>query len=115
MKTPKFDLEWNVLWHDFNKDKIVPFNIFSNLRDFQQELFKRIKKGEIKTRDDVKEFISRECRYQYWSRAEYEVFVSGIVSKHDTVEKIDVYHQVEINLDRITDYVIQTLQIEFEE
>lgn len=99
-------LEWNVLWHDFNSNKIKNLNIFNS--DFANEL----KSKQIKSYKELKGYIDSWARYHYWCRAEYEISVGGLFSKYpDEFEKIDIYKQIKMNLDRITEYVNNKLQI----
>lgn len=99
-------LEWNVLMQDFNSGKIKNCNIFGN--DFILE----IQSAEIKTYLELREYIDNWARYHYWCRAEYEISVGGLFSKYpDEFEKIDIYRQIRMNLDRITEYVNNKLQI----
>lgn len=104
MKIKNINLEWNVLYEDFNNKKIKTYNIFNN--DFIKELHNKFKKKEIKSLSELKNFIKKWAMYHYWSRCEWEICVGGLFSKYpDEFEKIDIYTQIEINLDRITDYV----------
>ena len=105
----KVDLKWNVLIHDFNGDKIVSYNVLNN--DYLiDSLKKAIKKEEVVSYGDVKEFLSRKFKAQYWSRAEYEILVSGLFDRSEA-EKIDVWYQLEMNIDNITEYVITKLNL----
>ena len=100
------NLEWNVLIHDFNKDKIKKYNIF------RADLFEDIKNAKCKTFGELREIIDKWAKYHYWSRAEYEIVVGGLFSKYpEKFEKIDIYRQIEINLDRITEYVGKNLGV----
>ena len=99
-------LEWNVLMQDFNSGKIKNCNIFGN--DFILE----IQSAEIKTYLELREYIDKWAKYHYWSKTEYEIAVGGLFSKYpDEFEKIDIYRQIRMNLDRITEYVNNKLQI----
>jgi len=49
----------------------------------------------------VKEFIVKECRYQFWSRCEYEIIISSWPNEINK-KKIDVYDQIVLNIDIIT-------------
>lgn len=51
--------------------------------------------------DSIKKFILEICQYQFWSRCEYEILVDGFPSFGEP-EKIDVYDQIEQNIDVIT-------------
>ena len=54
------------------------------------------------------------ARYYYWSRTEHEILVGGLF-KNCKLEKIDIFRQIEMNLDRITEYVNKELKIEKEQ
>jgi len=111
MKVKGVKLKWNVMAHDFNKDKIVPYNIF--FESFPEEIRKEIQRKRITNYEELKEYISHWSKYHYWSRAEHEIIVSGLHSKEDKEEKIDVDWQIQMNLNRITEYVIRECKIEF--
>ena len=100
------NLEWNVLIHDFNKDKIKKYNIF------RADLFEDIKDAKCKTFGELREIIDKWAKCHYWARAEYEIAVGGLFSKYpEKFEKIDIYRQIEMNLDRITEYIGKDLGI----
>jgi hypothetical protein len=44
--------------------------------------------------------------YRYWCKCEFEVIIGGLFSKTiDELDKIDVWYQIEPNLDTIVDYL----------
>lgn len=51
--------------------------------------------------------------YHYWSKCEHEILVGDLFTEEDDFKKIDAYRQIEMNLDRITEYVINELKINF--
>ena len=103
-------LEWNVLIYDFNSRKIKFYNIFRN--DFILEIRNKSKSKKIKTYLELKEYINNWAKYHYWSKIEYEIAVGGLFSEYpDDFEKMDIYRQIAMNLDRITEYVNNKLQI----
>lgn len=97
------DMEWNVYFHDYNKNKIVTYNIFKH-RKFNEEVQKLIKgnysKGEFIER------LKRELMYFFWLKCEYKIFISPCVgrNKEEAEVKIDIYNQVMLNFDRFVDY-----------
>lgn len=103
MRVKGVNLEWYVLSYDFNNDRIVPYNIFYS--SFIENLHKEVIKKKVTNYKELKEYISHWSKYHYWSKAEYEIIVSGLHSKEDSEEKLDVDYQVQMNLDRITEYV----------
>lgn len=112
MKYKKINLEWNVLNWDNNLKKIKSINILDD--DLKTIIYKKIRSKKIKNYKELKEFLNRRFQYHYWSRCEYEIAIGSIFMK-DTIEaeKIDVYDQIKINLDRITEYIINKMEIEF--
>ena len=73
-----------------------------------------VKKGKIKDRLQFKECLKGEFMYRYWCKREYEVSVGDLHEKDlSKYEKIDVYDQLEANLDVITDYIIREMGITF--
>lgn len=110
MKIKNVDLKWYVLNHDFNRDKIIDYNVL--WQSLPEELAKEIRKGIITDRESLKERLQRKFMSQYWSRAEYETMVSGLHTRVEP-EKIDVWRQIAPNLDRITDYIIEEMKLEF--
>lgn len=112
MKYKKINLEWNVLNWDNNLKKIKSINILDD--DLKTIIYKNIRSKKIKNYKELKEFLDRRFQYHYWSRCEYEIAIGSIFMK-DIIEaeKIDVYDQIKINLDRITEYIINKMEIEF--
>lgn len=107
MRVKNKKLEWCVLDYDWNKNKIVNYNIFG--QRFIDELYKKVKTKKINNIQELKEFIDSYCKYHYWSRSEYEILVGDLSGKY--FEKIDIYRQIEMNIDRITEYVNKELKI----
>ena len=75
MRIKNKKLEWYVLNYNFNKKKVVQYNIF--YQDFIDGLYKEYKKKNILTKDDLKEFIKRYC-FNYMGRIEYEIMVGDL-------------------------------------
>ena len=112
MKVKRAKLVWNVLRFDSNQQKIVDYNIFGSR--FVMELHKEITKKHVTNLKELKEFINNWAIYYYWSRAEFEIAAGGLFGRDiKEFEKIDVYRQVKMNLDRITEYVNNELKINF--
>lgn len=96
-------MKWFVLNHDFNSDKIEPYNIF-NSTSFKQEVDKLLE--EFVTFDDFKEKLDSALKYSFLSKAEYEMMCSGLFNRNKAY-KIDVYSQVVPNLDILARYIIE--------
>ena len=110
MKIKNVNLEWNVLYHDFNARKIKPYNIFAG--SFVEDLAKAIKKEKIEDREQLKEYLKRDFMYHYWSKSECEILVGGLHSSDiNEFEKLDIWYQIEMNFDLIVDYIISKMEI----
>lgn len=110
MKTTK--LEWYVLNHDFNSKKIISYNVLNGWEDALKEARK---KKKFNNRETLKNYLKREFMYYYWCKAECEISVGGLFVKDIDKDlfKIDIWSQLEPNLDRITDYVISAMNFRF--
>lgn len=109
MKIKGKKLEWNVLNWDFNSNKLIHYNVFYD--NYIEELSKLHKKNEISTLADLKEFTSKYF-LNYWSRTEYEIVVGDLFTKQEEMQKVDVYEQLMMNIDRIVEYVNNELEID---
>jgi hypothetical protein len=112
VKIKNANLEWYVFYKDFNSKKIIRYNVLGG--SFAEELAKNIRKRKISNKADLKEYLKRDFMYHYWSKSEYEVAVGGLHNKYpEEFEKIDIWYQLEPNLDRIVDYIITEMNINF--
>lgn len=124
MKVKNANLEFYAFYIDFNSKKVKRINILQNL---EVEIAKRIrsqnKNLKIKNRDDLKKFLRSKFLYHYWSKCEMEYAIGDLFiceGKNVTVDsirenliKLDVWYQIEPNLDVITDYVIDKMNLTF--
>ena len=95
--------KFNVLIFNFNSRKVQSYNIIPYLI----ECYKRKPKSKRpSTFEEFKEFIIKESRYQWWSRCQYEIVITGFPIQNES-EKIDVYYQVMMNLDIIIKLLIE--------
>lgn len=115
MKIKNANLEWNVLMADSNTKKIKNYNVLGY--ELVEELHKEIvKKKTITNYEQLKEKIRKWCMYYYWSKCECEISVGNLFAKYpEEYEKIDAFRQIEMNLDRIVEYIMRELKIEFKE
>lgn len=105
-------LEWRVLNYDWNQKKVVNQNIFWS--DYEQTLKRARRNKKFNDYNSLKEYLRREFQYHYWCKAECEIAVGDVLPRNlDELEKIDMYRQIEMNLDRITEYVIRELKFKF--
>ena len=109
----KVDLVWYAFREDFNSHNLERFNVLYGMAD---EFKKRIKREKITTYAGFKELVRVMLMSRYWSRAEHEVLVSGLFTRDEDkyVFKIDVWYQLELNLDRIVEYIVRELKLDLE-
>ena len=109
MKIKTSKLEWYVLDWDDNNKKVKHINILEGLAE---ELAKEVKSGKVHNKSILREYLKTTLMYDYWSKAECEFFISGL-SSGDDCEKVDLWKQIEPNLDIITEYVNQKCDLNF--
>ncbi len=100
--------EWYVLNENHNTHKIVPYNIFNNIRvnERTNELCSKYKRDKMSF-DDFVEELRRIIQWQEWSRCEYEIMVGGLFSDMNDYQKIDCYQQALPNMRIIAKYVLE--------
>lgn len=99
-------LKWYVLHKNFNKEEIEFYNV---LQGWEERIRKARKK--VKTKTEFKDWLKKEFMYYYWSRSEYEIVVGGLFSEYPKeLKKVDIWSQIEPNLDIVTDYIIKEMK-----
>lgn len=119
--------EFNVIIYDINKKEFEPYNIIPYLVKCYNE-----DKNKPKTFDEFKEFVRSKAMYRWWSRCEYEIllgpwpYLTSPSERYDKkgendieawkehwkkhlkeLHKIDVWDQIKMNLDVITELFIE--------
>lgn len=84
----------------YNNGELKKYDIIPYLVD-KYESLSRKNRPNLRLYNSVKEFIVKECRYQFWSRCEYEIIISSWPNEINK-KKIDVYDQIVLNIDIIT-------------
>ena len=113
MKVKNKKLEWFALIHDFNHSDIRHYNIFSEA--FKDELYKEYRAKKITTLAQLKDKVERYCKYHYWSKSECEIAMGGLHDKYpEEFHKIDIWFQLEPNLNHIVNYINNYLEIGLE-
>ena len=106
------EIKYYAMYYDLNSREIRKTNVIQE--DILKRLQDMVKKGKIKDRLQFKECLKGEFMYRYWCKREYEVSVGDLHEKDlSKYEKIDVYDQLEANLDVITEYIIREMGITF--
>lgn len=109
---------FNVIIYNFNAQKFESYDIMPYLisvyRDLEADKRKQRRQPLPKTYDEFKQFVNNESMYQWWGRCEYEIIlVDWPGQKHE--EKWDIYQQIQMNLDLITETLIWNLMKENDE
>lgn len=95
--------EFNVITYDCNRREFVPYNVIPYLVEVYNK-----EQPELESYDDFKEFVRKESMYQFWGRCEYEIIlVDWPCQKKE--EKWDVYDQILMNLDTVTQLFIDSI------
>lgn len=102
-------MEWLVYYWNFNNKKLTSYNILTD--NLILEIEQKIENKDICNRQELKEFLDNKFKYDYWSRAEWEIIVGDLYDH--ACQKVDVYEQIRPNLDTITDYLILKMNIKF--
>ncbi len=101
-------LEWNVIYHNVNMDRIETFNVFRH-GSFMNDVQKAVK--QCKTKEAFSEEVRKSMMYYFCSKAEWEVLISPWVGSRNKDElKVDVYWQVNNNWEIFVDYIWNTLK-----
>ena len=100
------DCVFNVILLDFNSKEFVPYNVMPY---FFEEYDKLPAKEKPVKREEVKGWLKKEAQYQFWGRCEYEVLLCDWIFPEETNEKIDVYWQIMLNINLITDLFIKNI------
>lgn len=93
---------FNVIIEDCIQFK--PYDIIPYLIECYKE-----KKDKPKTFEEFKEAIKSWGMYQWWSRCEYEIVLQSWPTGH-LEKKIDVYQQLMMNIDIVTEIVMEEVK-----
>lgn len=91
---------FNVIVYDFNNKNFKPYDIMPYLRRSYYD-----EDEKPSTFEEFKNFILHKSMYQWGSRCEYEIILSDWPCQKK-FEKWDVHEQVKMNIDTITELLI---------
>ena len=108
--------KFNVINYNINKQKFEAYDIMPYLVNSYNGRVannKKHPKSEYfqvpKTVEEFKKFVKSESMYQFWGRCEYEIIlVDWPGQKYE--EKWDVFNQIMMNIDVITDILMKEVQ-----
>lgn len=122
MKLKNTKLEYYAMYYDWSIHKITKINVLGDR--YKQRVYDKIKKGKITNRGELKEDLRTYLMYHYWCKSEYEILVGDLFyysednltqlkKYYSELEKIDVFTQIEPNLDAVVTYIINEMDIRF--
>lgn len=109
MKTKNVNLKWYVLRWDFNSKKVINYNI---LQWRKEDIANEVRRKSIYNKSILREYLKTTFMYDYWSKTECEFYISDLHG--DDYEKIDIWRQIEPNLDLIVEYVNSKMELGLE-
>lgn len=109
MRIKDAQFKYNVLVYDWNKKRVIPYNILSHID--AKEIAKKIKNEEITNRISLTDYVDRQLRYYCWSRAEYEIMVGDLCGRMEEFDKIDAYYQATLNFDMIINHIVEEMRL----
>lgn len=95
---------FNVINYDYNRKKFISYDIIPYLVNVYEKL-----EEKPKTYKELQSFIEEESMYQFWSRCEYEIILMDWPCQKKS-EKWDIYDQIKMNLDIITNVLIDNIK-----
>lgn len=117
MKIKNVNLEWYAFTYSWSSHKLVHINV---LYGRKEEIAKKVRKGKkdgwkpVYNYETFKDYIKGELMYRYWCKAEHEVMIYDLYDADGKRgEKHDIWWQLEPNLDRICEYIIHEMNIDF--
>lgn len=105
----KPNFEFYVLNYDFNRKKVILYNIFNNVQvyDWSLKLTRKRARNDIKD-DEYRKELRSIIQWQEWSRREYEISVGDAFERDCTkLEKWDCYEQAKPNIELIADMCLK--------
>jgi len=127
MKNNKVLKKFNVLYWNFNSDKLEPYDVLPYFRNRYKDRVDNLKKKR-KTKwwgkatdeekqdylkywfvpndfESFKKFIESESQYQFWARCEYEMICHGWPARKNE-HKLDIHEQIMMNIDIIAEILL---------
>lgn len=94
---------FNVVLQDFNIKKFEPYDVMPYfIREYNKS------ENKPKTYDEFREFVKRKSIYMYRSRCEYEIILCGWPNTN-TQEKWDVHKQIMMNIELVTEILMENI------
>ena len=105
--------QFNVIIWNPNAKRFETYDIIPRLVDEYKALKKSKTMQKIKplpeTFEEFRKFVKDESMYQWWGRTEYEIIlVDWPCQTYE--EKWDIYRQIMMNLDHVTELVMESIK-----
>lgn len=71
------DTKFNVLEYNFTTKKVDYYDVLPYFRSCWKDKGFNFDKKDVKSKDDLKNWIARSSHYQYWARCEYEFLIAS--------------------------------------
>lgn len=94
---------FNVIIFNYNKKDFEPYDVMPYLIDCYVK-----KEEKPKTFNEFREFVKDTSMYQWWSRCEYEIILTDWPNQK-VEKKWDIHKQVMMNIDLITQILIENI------
>lgn len=91
---------FNVIIYNFNEGIFEPYDIMPYLRRSYYD-----EDEKPSTFEEFRYFVLHRSMYQWWARCEYEIILTDWPNKRHE-EKWDIHKQVKMNIDIITELLI---------
>ena len=118
-------IQFYALYKEYNNGEMVSFDVMPSLynsilnsngtiskRSFRIYDDKKKEYKQISTKNELRKFIRNHFLYHYWGKCEWEFIASDWppTNRPNRDKKVDVYHQLEPNIDLITDIVWEQIK-----
>ena len=94
---------FHVLNWDFNTDSLEEYDVLPYFRNCYKNLTKSKRPSTV---EEWKEFVKNKGMYEFWSRCQYEIIVTGWPQQKNEA-KVDVWRQINMNLDVIVKILME--------
>ena len=98
-------LKYYAMYYDWNDHEVGYTNVLRS--EIIESLSKMVKKGA--NRHALRERLVSLFKYYYWSKSEYEILVNSLSNREEHIRKIDIWFQLEPNVDVILDYILTSI------
>lgn len=71
------DKKFNVLEYNFTTKKVDYYDVLPYFRSCWKDKRFNFDKKDVKSKDDLKNWIAHSSHYQYWARCEYEFLIAS--------------------------------------